>query len=92
MSHDVWMPLVDYRRNGVSEVTIHGAVSWVSGRKLIHAWGGNVMCYGRSMMKPLQLKVFAKDLDKILTVESKAVSVASQTAEAEHLHAVQAFL
>ena len=53
MSQDTWVPLVDYRRNGVSEVTIHGAVSWVSGRKLIHAWGGNVLCYGRSMMKPL---------------------------------------
>lgn len=91
-SDDTWVPLVDYRRNGVSEVTIHGAVSWVSGKKLIHAWGGNVMCYGRSMMKPLQLKVFAKDLDKILTIESKAVSVASHNAEPEHIQAIQAIL
>ncbi len=92
MSDDVWVPLVDYRRNGVSEVTIHGAVSWVSGKKVIHAWGGNVMCYGRSMMKPLQLKVFANDLDKILSIESKAVSVASHNAEPEHIQAVQAIL
>ncbi len=91
-SDDTWVPLVDYRRNGVSEVTIHGAVSWVSGRNLIHAWGGNVMCYGRSMMKPLQLKVFAKDLDQILSIESKAVSVASHNAEPEHIQAIQAIL
>ena len=92
MSQDAWVPLVDYRRNGVSEITIHGAVSWVSGRKLIHAWGGNVLCYGRSMMKPLQLKVFAKELDEILSIESKAVSVASHNAEPEHIQAVQAIL
>ncbi|MBM3382212.1 MAG: hypothetical protein FJY29_07210, partial [Betaproteobacteria bacterium] len=29
-----WQPLVDYRRNGVSETTIHGAVAWASGGKL----------------------------------------------------------
>ena len=23
-----WQPLVDYRRNGVSETTIHGAIAW----------------------------------------------------------------
>ncbi len=89
---DVWVPLVDYRRNGISEVTIHGAVSWVSGKNVIHAWGGNVMCYGRSMMKPLQLKVFAKDLDQVLPIESKAVSVASHNAEPEHIKAIQAIL
>ena len=26
-----WEPLVDYRRNGVSETTIHGAVAWAHG-------------------------------------------------------------
>jgi len=94
-SHDpnaVWVPLVDYRRNGVSEVTIHGAISWVSGSKVIYSYGGNVLCYGRSMMKPLQLKVFAKELDQILSIESKAVSVASHNAEPDHIAAVQAIL
>src|SRR5438132_2923154 len=32
-----WQPLVEYRRNGVAENTIHGAVSWVSGRNLIYS-------------------------------------------------------
>ena len=42
-----WQPLVDYRRNGVSETTIHGAVAWAHGNEIIHSFGGNVLCYGR---------------------------------------------
>src|SRR5688572_33297584 len=58
-----WEPLIDYRRYGVSETTIHGAVAWATGPtgkgkgakpgKTVHSFGGNVLCYGRSMMKPL---------------------------------------
>ena len=51
-----WEPLVDYRRNGVSETTIHGAIAWSHGDEVIHSFGGNVLCYGRSMMKPFMLK------------------------------------
>ena len=71
-----WEPLVDYRRAGVSETTIHGAVGWAHGNEVIHQFGGNVLCYGRSMMKPVQLKVIAKELDPLLNWESKAVSAA----------------
>ena len=28
---NTWVPLVDYRRNEVPEVTVHGAVAWVTG-------------------------------------------------------------
>src|SRR5262245_46978504 len=58
-----WEPLVDYRRNGVSETTIHGAIAWASGSRLVHSFGGNVLCYGRSMMKPMMMKVFTGLLD-----------------------------
>ncbi len=51
-----WEPQVDYRRNGVSENTVHGAVAWYSGKKMVHSFGGNVLCYGRSMMKPFYIK------------------------------------
>ena len=34
-----WEPLVDYRRNGVSETTIHGAVAWSHGDEVIHSFG-----------------------------------------------------
>ena len=87
-----WVPLLDYRRNGVSEVTIHGAISWVSGDRVIYSYGGDALCYGRSMMKPLQMKVFAKDLDPVLSWEAKAVSVASHNAEPEHIAAIQSIL
>ena len=32
-----WEPLVDYRRNGVSETTIHGAVAWAVGGEIFHS-------------------------------------------------------
>ena len=34
-----WQPLVDYRRNEVSETTIHGAVAWATGDRIIFSDG-----------------------------------------------------
>jgi L-asparaginase len=91
-----WMPLVDYRRFGVSETTIHGAVAWAVGQpdgppKVIHSFGGNVLCYGRSMMKPLMMKVFIDELAD-LTWEKKAISVASHNGDVTHVAAAQSLL
>ncbi|MEQ1572243.1 MAG: asparaginase, partial [Myxococcota bacterium] len=86
-----WEPLVDYRRNGVSETTIHGAVAWASGGKVVHSFGGNVLCYGRSMMKPLTLKVFTDEL-RDCTWEQKAISLASHNGDTEHVRAAQSLL
>ncbi|MED5372845.1 MAG: asparaginase [Myxococcota bacterium] len=86
-----WEPLVDYRRNGVSETTIHGAVAWAHGNRIIHSFGGNVLCYGRSMMKPFMMKVFAQDLaDR--SWEQKAISVASHNGDTEHVATAQSLL
>lgn len=87
-----WEPLVDYRRHGVSETTIHGAVAWASGGKIIHSFGGNVLCYGRSMMKPLMIKVFAADMEPHLSSEQRAISVASHNGDTEHVAAAQSLL
>jgi len=87
-----WQPLVDYRRNGVSETTIHGAVAWASGRELIHSFGGNVLCYGRSMMKPFAMKVFEKELADTLDWRQKAISVASHNGDTEHVATAQSIL
>jgi L-asparaginase len=87
-----WEPLVDYRRNGISENTIHGAVSWYTGDKHLHSFGGNVLCYGRSMMKPLYIKPFAKELEGFTTWKQKAISVASHNGTAEHVEAAQGLL
>lgn len=87
-----WEPLVDYRRNGVSETTIHGAVAWAHGDEVIHSFGGNVLCYGRSMMKPFMLKEFADVLEDETDWEQKAISVASHNGDSEHVAAAQSLL
>lgn len=90
-SQNKWVPLVDYRRNGVAECTIHGSIAWVSGSELIHSFGGNVTCYGRSMMKPYMVKVFAKELED-LSWEQKAIAVASHNGDTEHIRVVTSIL
>ncbi|MHC4831772.1 MAG: asparaginase, partial [Planctomycetota bacterium] len=87
-----WEPLVDYRRNDVSETTIHGAIAWASGGEIIHSFGGNVLCYGRSMMKPVTMKVFADDLAGVLDSRQKAISVSSHNGDTEHVAAAQSIL
>lgn len=87
-----WEPLVDYRRNGVSETTVHGAVAWSSGGKVVHSFGGNVLCYGRSMMKPLTMKVFAELLADELNWTQKAITVSSHNGDTEHVAAAQSIL
>ncbi len=87
-----WEPLIDYRRNGVSENTVHGAVAWCVGDKPFHSFGGNVLCYGRSMMKLFYLKVFAKELAASTNWPQKAISVASHNGSAEHVEAAQSLL
>jgi L-asparaginase len=87
-----WEPLIDYRRYGVSETTIHGAVAWAHGSEIIHSFGGNVLCYGRSMMKPLMLKVFTEELGAELDWRQRAIAVASHNGDAQHVEAAQSIL
>jgi L-asparaginase len=87
-----WEPLIDYRRNGVSETTIHGAVAWAHGDELIHSFGGNVLCYGRSMMKPLMIKVFAEAFKETTSWEQKAIALSSHNGTTEHIAAAQSLL
>jgi len=87
-----WEPLIDYRRNGISETTVHGAVAWAHGTKIIHSFGGNVLCYGRSMMKPLMIKVFTDALEASTSWEQRAISVASHNGDASHVAAAQSML
>ena len=87
-----WEPLVDFRRNEVSENTIHGAVAWAHGTDVIHSFGGNVLCYGRSMMKPLMMKTFVDVLDKELSWEQKAIACSSHNGDTEHVSTAQSIL
>jgi L-asparaginase II len=75
----------------VSENTIHGAVAWAHGDEIIHSFGGNVLVYGRSMMKPLMMKPFVEVL-KDLDWKQKAISCSSHNGDTEHVAAAQSLL
>ena len=87
-----WEPLVDFRRMDVSENTIHGAIAWAHGDEIIHSFGGNVLVYGRSMMKLLMMKAFTEALDKELDWTQKAISCSSHNGDTEHVAAAQSLL
>jgi L-asparaginase len=86
-----WEPLVDYRRNGVSENTVHGAVAWAHGDRIVHSFGGNVLCYGRSMMKPLMMKAFVAELAD-LEAAQQAIACSSHNGDTEHVAAARSLL
>ena len=88
-----WEPLVDFRRMDISENTIHGAISWAHGTEIIHSFGGNVLVYGRSMMKPLMMKTFADVLEsEKISWEQKAISCSSHNGDTEHVATAQSLL
>lgn len=92
MSTHHWTPLLEYRRAGLPEVVIHGAIAWVSGQELVHAYGGDPVLYGRSLVKPFQMKVFAKDLGRVLSPEQKALALSSHNGTPEHVRIAQSIL
>jgi L-asparaginase II len=86
-----WQPLVDQRRAGVSETTVHGAVAWASGGRVIHSFGGNVLCYGRSMMKPFTARALGAGMDGT-SWEQRAIALASHNGDTEHVAAALSLL
>ncbi|RJU86728.1 MAG: hypothetical protein DWB89_03055 [Candidatus Poseidoniales archaeon] len=88
-----WEPLVDFRRMDISENTIHGAIAWAHGNEIIHSFGGNVLVYGRSMMKPFTMKIFSEALAKAgLSSEQMAISCSSHNGDTEHVATAQSLL
>jgi L-asparaginase len=87
-----WSELLEYRRAGIAEVAIHGAVSWVTGATPIHGVSASNLIFGRSLTKPYQMKGLAKDLDSVLSPEAKALSVASHGSEEIHLRTLKTIL
>ena len=88
-----WEPLVDFRRMDISENTIHGAIAWAHGNEIIHSFGGNVLVYGRSMMKPFTMKIFSEALSKAgLSSEQMAISCSSHNGDTEHVATAQSLL
>ena len=89
---NIWVPLVDYRRNGVPERTIHGSIAWYAPGVIDYSYGGDVKVYGRSVLKPYQMKVISEVLDNEITWEQKAISLASHIGDREHTDAVKGIL
>ena len=88
-----WEPLVDFRRMDISENTIHGTIAWAHGNEIIHSFGGNVLVYGRSMMKPFTMKIFSAALAKAgLSSEQMAISCSSHNGDTEHVATAQSLL
>ncbi len=87
-----WEPLVDFRRLDVSENTIHGAIAWAHGGEIFHSFGGDVLVYGRSMMKPLLMKAFTEALEPLLNDDQKAIACSSHNGDTEHVAAAQSIL
>ena len=90
--HNDWVQLVDYRRNDVPEVNIHGSISWYAPGILEYSYGGDVKVYGRSVLKPFQMKIISDVLENELTWEQKAVALASHIGDREHTDAVRGIL
>jgi L-asparaginase II len=78
-------PLLVYKRGELAEITVYGAISWVSGGKLVHQYGGDAAYYLRSLAKPLQIKCFAGKLDGVLSWPQKALALSSHCGEREQL-------
>jgi len=86
-----WVKLLELRRQDIAEVAVHGAIAWVHGDSLVRSMG-SVTTFGRSLMKPYQMKVFARDLATGLSGEAQALALSSHNAEPSQLTAVRSML
>jgi L-asparaginase len=87
-----WAPLYSIERSDLDEVTVFGAVAFYlqseTDSQLVHQVGSDPLIFGRSLMKPFQMKVFAADLKDDLSDQQKAVAVASHAGQDIHLSMV----
>lgn len=88
----MWTPLVEYKRNGLTEIVIHGSISWMTRNHEVYSLGDENLFYGRSLIKPIQLKVIADDLDSLFDSKEKALSVSSHNAEPCHVETLKGML
>jgi L-asparaginase len=79
------------KRGLIAEILVHGSLCWVHGSEVIHEVGGDPLIYGRSIMKPFQMKVFKHEL-KDLTEQQRAISISSHSGTAEHIKMAQSLL
>ncbi|PAJ73801.1 hypothetical protein CJF42_13805 [Pseudoalteromonas sp. NBT06-2] len=83
--------LLERKRANIAEILVHGSLCWVHGNDVIHNIGGDPLIYGRSLMKPFQMKVFKSELND-LKLEQQAISVASHSGTQKHIEMAQSLL
>src|SRR4051812_20160374 len=84
-----WRPLLETKRAGIADVVVHGAIAWATPARVVHEVGGDVVCWGRSMLKPLMAKPLAEKLAAVTNWDQRAIAVASHMGTAMHVDIVR---
>lgn len=88
----MWAPLLEYRRSGLADITIHGSIAWSSGNQELHFLGNSDPVFARSVVKPFQMKPLVKELNPIFNEKEKALALSSHNAEPFHLCVLESML
>ena len=91
MSEIDWSRLLEVTREGVVERTIYGTVMVADRQRALSSKRVDPLLFGRSLMKPFQMKTVANDLEK-LSWEEKAVALASHNGTLRHIDIVRRIL
>lgn len=87
-----WKKLGSYYRKNLAERDFFGGGCIVSNGKTLLDLNASNLVFGRSTLKPWMLKVFTQELAGIYSLQQKAMSVASHTAEDFHLKVATSLL
>jgi L-asparaginase len=83
--------LLQRNRGPIAEILVHGSLCWMHGDKIIHTVGDDPLIYGRSLMKPFQVKVFTRELSD-LSPQQQAISVSSHSGTQQHIDLAKSLL
>ena len=91
MSEIDWSRLLEVTREGIVERTIYGTVMIADTQRALSSKRVNPLLFGRSLMKPFQMKTVAKELES-LSWEEKAVALASHNGTSQHIDIIRRLL
>lgn len=87
-----WIKLMEIRRKGITERAIFGSIGfWIAGQGQALS-GADPLIYGRSLIKPFQMKAIARELGETLDWREKAIALASHNGTAVHIETAQRIL
>ena len=92
MSETKWSRLLEVQRNGLAERTIFGSIAVANDHGVLNRMDSDPEVFGRSLMKPFQMKVVADELNDLLSSEEKSLSLASHNGTPTHVGIAQKIL